>query len=99
MFEVSQKPADLPKDQKTQISSLVRKFNASGITVTFSMLIGKVAEVAPMAFFPLPPKKEDLIQQFLCLIYDTKSMMINTEVECYGYVKPIYTSSEYFVKT
>ena len=51
------------------------------------MLIGKVAGVAPMAFFPLPPKKEDLIQQFLCLIYDTKSMMINTEEECYRYVK------------
>ena len=61
-------PADLPKDQKTQISSLVRNFNASGITFAFSMLIGKVAGVAPMAFFPLPPKKEDLIQQFLCLI-------------------------------
>jgi hypothetical protein len=55
MFEVSQNPADLPKDQKTQISFLVRKFNASSITVTFSMLIGKVAGVAPMAFFPLPP--------------------------------------------
>ena len=89
-------PADLPKDQKTQISSLVRKFNASSITVAFSMLIGKVAGVAPMAFFPLPTKKEDLIQKFLCLIYDTKSMMINTEVECYRYVKPNDTSSEYF---
>jgi hypothetical protein len=53
--------ADLPKDQQTQISFLVRKFNASGITVAFSMLIGKVSGVAPMAFFPLPPKKEDLI--------------------------------------
>ena len=63
------------------------------------MLIGKVAGVAPMAFFPLPPKKEDLIQQFLCLIYDTMSMMINTEVEWYRYVKPKHTSSEYFIKT
>ncbi len=32
-------------------------------------------------FFPLPSKKEELIQRFLCLIYDTKSMMIYTEEE------------------
>jgi hypothetical protein len=87
--------ADLPIDQQTQISFLVRKFNSSAITAAFSMLIGKVAGAAPMAFFPLPSKKEDLIQQFLCLIYDTKSMMINTEEECYRYVKK-YSDSEYF---
>ncbi len=50
------------------------------------MLIGKVAGTAPMAFLPLPSKKEDLIQQLLHLIYDTKSMMINTDEECYRYV-------------
>jgi hypothetical protein len=87
--------ADLPIDQQTQISFLVRKFNSSAITAAFSMLIGKVAGAAPMVFFPLPSKKEDLIQQFLCLIYDTKSMMINTEEECYRYVKK-YSDSEYF---
>jgi hypothetical protein len=65
----------------------VRKFNSSAITAAFSMLIGKVAGAAPMAFFKLPSKKEDLIQQFLRLIYDTKSMMINTKEECYRYVK------------
>lgn len=83
------KASELPIDQQSQISFLVRKFNASAITAAFSMLIGKVAGAAPMAFFPLPSKKEDLIQQFLCLIYDTKSMMINTEEECYRYVKKI----------
>jgi hypothetical protein len=50
------------------------------------MLIGKVAGVAPIAFFPLPPKKEDLIKKILSLIYDTKSMIINTEENCYRYV-------------
>ncbi len=73
--------AELSIDQQTQISFLVRKF-----TTAFSMLIGKVAGTAPMAFLPLPSKKEDLIQQFLHLIYDTKSMMINTDEECYRYV-------------
>ncbi len=60
------------------------------------MLIGKVAGLAPMAFLPLPSKKEDLIQRFLCLTYDTKSMMINTEEECYRYVK-INSDYEYFI--
>ena len=81
---------DLPIDQQSQILFLVRKYNSDAIRIAFSMLIGKSVRVAPMAFFPLPPKKEDLIQQFLCLIYDTKSMMINTEEECYRYVKKIF---------
>jgi len=78
--------AELAIDQQTQISFLVRKFKTSAITTAFSMLIGKVAGTAPIAFLPLPSKKEDLIQQFLHLIYDTKSMMINTDEECYRYV-------------
>jgi hypothetical protein len=79
--------AGLPSDQQTQISFLLRKFNPSAISTAFSMLIGKVGGSAPMVFFPLPSKKKELIEQFLCLIYDTKSMMINTELECYRYVK------------
>ena len=77
----------LPSDQQTQISFLLRKFKPSAISTAFSMLIGKVGGSAPMVFFPLPSKKKELIEQFLCLIYDTKSMMINTELECYRYVK------------
>jgi hypothetical protein len=76
----------LPSDQQTQISFLLRKFKPSAISTAFSMLIGKVGGSAPMVFFPLPSKKEELIEQFLCLIYDTKSMIINTELECYRYV-------------
>jgi len=54
--------AEVPIDQLTQILFLLKKFNTSAITSAFSMLIGKVAGAAPMAFFPLPSKKEDLIQ-------------------------------------
>jgi hypothetical protein len=82
--------ADLPNDQQSQISFLVMKFKSSDIIAAFSMLIGKVSGAAPMAFFQLPTKKEDLIQQFLCLIYNTKSMIINTEEECYRYVQAKY---------
>ena len=86
----------LPSDQETQISFLLRKFKPSAISTAFSMLIGKVGGSAPKAFFPLPSKKKELIEQFLCLIYDTKSMMINTELECYRYVKK-YSDYEYFI--
>jgi hypothetical protein len=41
---------DLPIDQQSQILFLVRKFNSDAIRIAFSMLIGKVAGVAPMAF-------------------------------------------------
>ncbi len=86
----------VPSDQQTQISFLLRKFKPSAISTAFSMLIGKVGGSAPMFFFPLPSKKEELIEQFLCLIYDTKSMMINTELECYRYVKK-YSDYEYLI--
>jgi hypothetical protein len=85
-FKYIKNAADLPIDQQSQISFLDRKFNLSAIIAAFSMLIGKVGRAALMAFFPLPTKKEDLIQQFLCLIYDTKLMMINTKEECYRYL-------------
>jgi hypothetical protein len=92
------KTVHLPIDQQSQIDFLVRKFNSNAIIAAFSMLIGKVGGAAPMAFFPLPMTmmKEDLIQQFLCLIYDTKLMMINTKEECYWYVRSKYSYSEYF---
>jgi hypothetical protein len=50
--------AKLPIDQQSQISFLVRKFNASAITAAFSMLIGKVAGAAPMAFFHCHQRKK-----------------------------------------
>ncbi len=48
---------DLPIDQQSQILFLVRKFNSNAIRIVFSMLIGKVAGVAPMAFFHYHQRK------------------------------------------
>jgi hypothetical protein len=95
-FKYIKNGADLPIDQQSQINFLVRKFNSSAIIAVFSILIGKVGGAAPLLFFPLPTMKEELIQQFLCLIYDTKLMMINTNEECYWYVRSKYSYSEYF---
>ncbi len=95
-FKYIKNGADLPINEQIQIDFLVRKFNSSAIIAEFSMLIGKVGGAAPMLFFPLPTMKEDLIQQFLCLIYNTKLMMISTKEECYWYVQSKYSYSEYF---
>ncbi len=93
-YDSAQVKTECLKYIKTAADLLIDQQTA--IIAAFSMLIGKVAGAAPMAFFPLPSKKEKLIQQFLCLIYDTKSMMISTEEECYRYVKK-YSDSEYFI--
>jgi hypothetical protein len=96
-FKYIKNGADLPIDQQSEINFLVRKFNLSTIIAAFSMLIGKVGGAAPMLFFPWPTMKENLIQLFLCLIYNTKLMMINnTKEECYRYVRSKYSCSEYF---
>ena len=50
--------AEIPIDQQTQISFLLRKFNTSGITAAFLMLIGKVAGAAPMDFFHCHQRKK-----------------------------------------
>jgi len=49
---------EVPIDQQTQISFLLRKFNRGAITSAFSMLIGKVAGAAPMAFFHCHQRKK-----------------------------------------
>jgi hypothetical protein len=62
-FKYIKNAADLPIEQQSQISFLVRKFNSSAVIAAFSMLIGNVGGADLLAFFPLPTKKEDLIQQ------------------------------------
>jgi len=50
--------AEVPINQQTQISFLLRKFNTSTIATAFSMLIGRVAGAAPMAFFHCHQRKK-----------------------------------------
>ena len=59
--------AEVPIDQQTQISFLLRKFNTSAITTAFSMLIGKVAGAAPMAFFFIAIKERRFDSTILML--------------------------------
>jgi hypothetical protein len=68
---------NLPATQEEQLSFLLGKYLASDIKTAFADTIGKVGKAARKAFYPLPLRKEKLINNFLDLIFDGKSMMVN----------------------
>jgi hypothetical protein len=74
---------DLPIDQESQLTFLLNQFQARDIQASFYKLIGEVGGVASSAFIPMPSQKKKLINEFLCLIYDHKSMLINTVEHSY----------------
>jgi hypothetical protein len=53
------------------------------IQMAFIKLITIVGGAATTAFFPMPSTKAKLVKDFLCLIYNHKSMMINTDETSY----------------
>ncbi len=74
---------DLPIDQESQLTFLLNQFQAKDIQASFYKLIGEVGGVAISAFTPMPSQKKKLINDFLYLIYDHKSMLINTVEHSY----------------
>ena len=74
---------DLPIDQESQLTFLLNQFQARDIQASFYKLVGEVGGVASSAFIPMPSQKKRLINEFLRLIYDHKSMLINTVEHSY----------------
>jgi hypothetical protein len=74
---------DLPLNEELQLTFILNKFQANDIQASFYQLIGKVGGVAASAFLPIATRKKKLIDEFLCLIYDHKSMMVNTDKNSY----------------
>ncbi len=70
-------------NQERQLMFLLNKFQAREIKAFFYKLIGKVGGLATSVFLPMSVRKTKLIDEFLCLIYDHKSMMINTDKPSY----------------
>ncbi len=68
---------NLPATQEEQLTFLLGKYPASDIKIALADTIGKVGKAARKAFYPLPLRKEKLVNKFLELIYDGKSMMID----------------------
>jgi hypothetical protein len=69
---------DLPRGQENQLSFLVNKFKPRDIQMAFIKLITIVGGSTPKAFLPIATTKSQIVKDFLCLIYNHKSMMINT---------------------
>jgi hypothetical protein len=71
-------PDNVPKDQESQLRFLLDQYKTNDVQTAFCQLIGKVGGLAVTAFHPLPIQKNQLIKCFLSLIYDTKSMLVDT---------------------
>jgi hypothetical protein len=68
---------NLPSTQEEQLTFLLSKYQAYDIKTAFADAIGKVGRAARKVFYPLPLRKEKLISNFLELIYDGKSIMVD----------------------
>jgi hypothetical protein len=71
-------PKSIPKDQESQLTFLLDQYKQNDLCIAFCQLIGKVGGSATTAFQPLPNQKNQLIKSFPALIYDTKSILVDT---------------------
>jgi hypothetical protein len=76
-------PKSIPKDQELQLTFLLDQYKPNNLRIAFCQLIGKVRRSATMAFQPLPHQKNQLIKSFLALIYNTKSMFVDTSKDAF----------------
>ena len=74
---------NVPSTQEEQLTFLLSKYQASDIKTAFADAIGKVGKVARKAFYPLPLRKEKLISNFLELIYNGKSIMVDNSKDSF----------------
>jgi hypothetical protein len=63
---------NLPSSPEEKLLFLLKKFETSDIRLAFADAIGKAAK---MVFYPLPPRKEKLMNGFIELISGESSMM------------------------
>ncbi len=75
--------SDLPLGQESQLTFLLNNLKVKDIQMAFIKLITIVGGAATTAFLPMPSMKAKLVKDFLCLIYNHKSMMINTDETSY----------------
>ncbi len=74
---------DIPLGQESRSTFLLNNLKLKDIQMAFIKLITIVGGAATTAFLPMPSKKAKLVKDFLCLIHDHKSMMIDTDETSY----------------
>jgi hypothetical protein len=60
------------------ITILASQFKPVDIKVAFAVLIGKVGGSAQTAFYLLPSQIAKLVESFLQLVFNEKSMLVDT---------------------
>jgi hypothetical protein len=74
---------DLPLGQESQLTFLLNNLKLKEIQIAFIKLITIVGGAATTAFLSMPSTEAKLVKDFLCLIYNHKSMMIDTDETSY----------------
>ncbi len=73
-----QKANNIELTQESMITFLANQFKPVNIKVAFTALIGKVGGSALTAFYSLPSHRTKLVESFLELIFNEKSMLVDT---------------------
>jgi hypothetical protein len=68
------------------ITFLANQFKLVDIKVAFAVLIGKVGGSAQTVFYPLPFQRAKLVESFLELVFNEKSMLVDTVKKPFRYV-------------
>ncbi len=69
--------------KESQLTFLLKNLKVKDIQMAFIKLITIVGGEATTAFLLMPSTKAKLVEDFLCLIYNHKSMMIDTDETSY----------------
>jgi hypothetical protein len=77
---------NLPYSQEGQLTFLLGEYQTSEIKTAFADAIGKVGTATQKAFYPLPLRKEKFMSSFLELIYNGKSIMVDSSKDSFRYV-------------
>ncbi len=72
------KANNIEQTQESMITFLVSRFKPLDIKVAFTALIGKVGGSAQTALYPLPSQRAQLVEFFLELVFNEKSMLVDT---------------------
>jgi hypothetical protein len=72
------KANNIEQTQESMINFFVSQFKPLDIKVNFSVLIGKVGGNTLTVIYPLPSQRANLVESFLELVFNEKSMLVDT---------------------
>jgi hypothetical protein len=73
-----QKANNIEQTQESMITFLANQFKPVDIKVAFAALNGKVGGSAQTAFYLLPSQRAKLVESFLELVFNEKSILVDT---------------------